>query len=158
MKIEELADLVEKEFIEVGLWKEEYADSRRKWFLQTLELIRDRFHTLKDFARAGRAYFADDFDIDEKSLQKNVIKQPGLKEWLPELAKRYESLEAYTLEETEREARELAEKLNIKPGVIINGMRTVITGQLAGPSLFDILMVIGRDKVIERLNAVGNLY
>jgi len=158
MDLEELALLVQSEFEEEGLWKEEYGGSQRAWFLQTIDLIRDRFHTLKDFASLGRAYFADDFNIEEKPLKKNILKHPGLKEWLPQLAERYEALDSFTMEEAERAARELAEELDIKPGIIINGMRTIVTGQLAGPSMFDILMAIGRDKVIERLQSIDKLY
>lgn len=158
MEIEELALLVQQEFEEEGLWKEEYDGDKRAWFLQTLDLIRDRFHTLKDFASRGRAYFADDFAIEEKPLKKNIHKHRGLKEWLPQLGQRYAALDPFTMEEAERVARELADELELKPGIIINGMRTVVTGQLAGPSMFDILMAIGRDKVVERLTSVGKLY
>ena len=87
---------------------------RKKWYLDTLALIRDRFHTLKDFTSLGRAYFADDFMIDAKPLEKNVLKFPELRAWLPELADRYENLAEFTLEETERVVRELAEELSIK--------------------------------------------
>jgi len=52
----------------------------------------------------------------------------------------------------------MASELDIKPGVLINGMRTVVTGQLAGPSMFDILMAIGQEKVVKRLRSTGNLY
>jgi glutamyl-tRNA synthetase len=37
-------------------------------------------------------------------------------------------------------------------------MRTVITGQLAGPSMFDVLMTIGRDRVVQRLRETGRLF
>lgn len=158
MEIEELALLVRAEFEKEGLWKKEYDGDQRTWFLQTLDLIRDRFHTLKDFASRGRAYFDDDFIIEEKPLKKNILKHPGLKEWLPQLGQRYASLDSFTMEETERVARELADELELKPGIIINGMRTIVTGQLAGPSMFEILMAIGRDKVVERLQSIGKMY
>ena len=81
-----------------------------------------------------------------------------MQEWLPELATRYQELAEFNLEETERVARELADELAIKPGIIINAMRTVVTGQLAGPSMFDILVTIGQEKVVRRLRDVGKLF
>ena len=158
MAIEELAEMVKKELAAENLWDEEYATAKREWYLQTLALIRDRFHTLKDFTILGRAYFADDFTIDSKPLEKNVLKHPELQEWLPELAGRYEQCPDFTLEETERIARELAEQLAVKPGIIINAMRTVLTGQLAGPSMFDIVLTLGREKVVRRLRDVKKLF
>ena len=158
MDIEELADYVRDEFIKEGLWIDEYAEEKRLWFLETLDLIRPRFHTLKDFASLGRAYFADDFSVCEKSKKKNILKHPGLENWLPQLADRYEELSDFSLEETDRVARELATELDVKPGIIINGMRTAVTGQLAGPSMFDILVTIGKQKVVNRLRSVAELY
>jgi glutamyl-tRNA synthetase len=158
MDIEELGKMVEKELATEGLWNEAYGETQKDWYLQTLNLIRDRFHTLKDFTTLGRAYFADDFTIDQKPLAKNVLKYDGLREWLPELADRYEKLAEFTLEETERIARELADELAIKPGIIINAMRTVVTGQLAGPSMFDILVTIGRERVVRRLRDVSKFF
>jgi glutamyl-tRNA synthetase len=37
-------------------------------------------------------------------------------------------------------------------------MRTVLTGQLAGPSMFDILMTLGREKVLARLKRIDHLF
>lgn len=158
MDIVELSKLVQIELESEGLWREEYGGEQKTWFLETLDLIRDRFHTLKDFATLGRAYFADDFIIEQKPLKKNILKHPGLKEWLPLLAKRYAALESFSMAETEKSARQLAEELEVKPGVIINGMRTVVTGQLAGPSMFDILMAIGKERTVKRLQSIDHLY
>jgi glutamyl-tRNA synthetase len=158
MEIDRLAELVKPEFEAENLWFPSYDGEQAEWFKSTLDLIRDRFHTLKDFTSLGRAYFADDFGVEEKPLKKNVLKHEGLKTWLPELADRFEKLESFDLEETERVARELADELEIKPGIIINGMRTVVTGQLAGPSMFDILIAVGRDRVVARLRDVARLY
>ena len=158
MGIAELAPMVQKELEAEGLWDEAYTGDRQDWFLRTLGLIRDRFHTLKDFTSLGRAYFADDFGIDDKPLQKNVLKYEELKSWLPTLANRYEQLESFDLAETERLPRELAEELDIKPGILINAMRTLVTGQLAGPSMFDILVLLGKEKVVQRLRRVDRLF
>lgn len=158
MDILELAEMVRKELAAADLWQEEYASGKKEWYLQTLALIRDRFHTLKDFTTLGRAYFADDFTIDQKPLEKNVLKHPELREWLPELADRYAQCAEFTLEETEKVAREYAEQLAIKPGIIINAMRTVLTGQLAGPSMFDIVLTLGRERVVRRLRDASRLF
>ncbi len=158
MEIGELGDMVRKELEAENLWQECYASDRKKWYLDTLALIRDRFHTLKDFTSLGRAYFADDFMVEPKPLEKNVLKFAELQTWLPELAARYENLSEFTLEETERVVRELAEELSIKPGILINGMRTVVTGQLAGPSMFDIVLTLGKEIIVRRLRNVGKFF
>ena len=158
MPIEEIGELVKPFLQKESLWDDAYDAEKKEWYLSTLDLIRDRFQMLSDFGDRGRAYFSDEFVVEQKPLKKNVLKHEGLKEWLPMLADRYEALSDFNLETTEQAARELAEELDIKPGIIINGMRTVVTGQLAGPSMFDILIAIGRQRVVARLRDVAKLY
>ena len=158
LPIEEIAVMVKPFLEEEGLWDVAYEADKKEWFLTTLDLIRDRFHTLTDFAALGRAYFSDEFPVEAKPLKKNVLKHEGLKEWLPMLADRYEALDDFNLETSEQTARDIATELDIKPGIIMNGMRTVVTGQLAGPSMFDILVAIGQERVIKRLRDVAKLY
>lgn len=59
---------------------------------------------MKDFATRGRAYFDDTYDIEDKPLKKNVRKHPDLKAWLPELARRFGALDAFTPDATEQAA------------------------------------------------------
>jgi glutamyl-tRNA synthetase len=158
MDISELGELVKKELTREKLWDEAYSGDKREWYLATLDLIRDRFHTLNDFTTAGRAYFADDYAVEQKPLKKNVLKHPDLRTWLPMLAERFKALNSFDKETTEQTSRDLAAELDIKPGILINGMRTVLTGQLAGPSMFDILIALGPKTVISRLENIDHLY
>jgi glutamyl-tRNA synthetase len=158
MDLGQLGALVRKELEQESLWDPSFETSRREWYLATLNMIRDRFHTLKDFTTAGRAYFSDEYAIDPKPLAKNVLKFPDLATWLPQLAERFAALPEFSAEETERVSREMADELQVKPGVLINGMRTVLTGQLAGPSMFDIVITLGREKVVARLSRIDHLF
>jgi glutamyl-tRNA synthetase len=112
---------------------------------------------LKDFAELGRPYFSEDFTIEAKALKKNLQKDPRLKEWLPELADRVEGLEPFTLESTETAVREFSEEKEVKAGLIINAIRAAVTGQLAGPGLFDILVTLGPSSTANRLRRTGSL-
>jgi glutamyl-tRNA synthetase len=151
MPVGDLVPLVKDVLLEAGLWDNAYENDQEQWFIDTVDLIRSRFHILTDFAGPGRAYFSDDYEMDPKPVKKNLSKHEKIGEWLGLLAERYESLPAFNKEEAERVTRELAEELDIKPGILINGTRTVVTGQAAGAGLFDVLMAVGRDRVIARL-------
>jgi glutamyl-tRNA synthetase len=158
MNIAALAELVKQDFIQQDIWDAAYEGEKKEWFLTTLDLIRDRFHTVRDFATLGRAYFADDYAVEEKPLKKNVLKQPDLKTWIPMLSERFANLDDFNKESSEATARELATELDIKPGILINGMRTILTGQLAGPGMFDILIALGKERVVKRLRDISSLY
>lgn len=151
LPVEEIEPYVSAELNKAGIWNLEYEDAKRQWFLDTIELIRTRFHFTTDFVTRGRAYFADDYSIEPKALQRNIIKHPQLKKWLSILADRLDVLESLKALETEQVIRNMAAELDIKPGILINGIRTVVTGQLAGPGIFDILVTLGKRRVVERL-------
>jgi glutamyl-tRNA synthetase len=158
LPVEELEPYVRAEMEKAGIWNPEYAATKHQWFLDTIELIRDRFHVTTDFVTRGRAYFSDDFPIEPRALQKNILKHPQLKKWLPVLADRLQAIENFTLAETEKVIREMAAEFEIKPGILINGIRTVVTGQLAGPGIFDVLIAIGQRCVVERLHRAVALF
>jgi glutamyl-tRNA synthetase len=158
LPVEEIEPYVRAELKKAGIWDPEYENARHRWFLETLELIRSRFHVTTDFGDRGRAYFSDDFPIESRALKKNISKHPELKNWLPMLADRLEGLERFSTAETESVIREMAETLEINPGVLINGIRTVVTGQLAGPGMFDVLITIGQRRVVERLRKSPALF
>jgi glutamyl-tRNA synthetase len=158
LPVEEIEPYVRTELEKAGLWNPEYEGAKRRWYLDTIELIRSRFHVTTDFVSRGRAYFSDDFPIESRALKKNIFKHPDLKKWLPLLADRLQALENFTASETENTIRKMADELKIKPGVLINSIRTVVTGQLAGPGIFDILNTIGQRRVVDRLKKAPSLF
>jgi len=151
MPIAELIPLVKKELLAADLWDDSYEGEKGEWFTATVDMIRSRFHTLKDFAGPGRAYFSDTYEMDAAPVKKNLEKFEQIREWLGLLADRFAALPDFNRETAEAATRELADELAIKAGILINGTRTVVTGQAAGAGLFDVLMAIGRDRVIKRL-------
>src|ERR671933_111713 len=110
MPMAELFPLVKEELRSEKLWREEYADLERAWFERVLDLIRQRFFTLKDFSTQGRAYFSDDFDFDSAAVRKNLIKEPRLKELLPQLADKMEEVEPWPDATSEQALRAFADE------------------------------------------------
>ncbi|MFP3870172.1 MAG: glutamate--tRNA ligase [Syntrophobacteria bacterium] len=158
MPLEHLLPYVQAELEAQGLWDPAYAAEKRQWFAATVDLIRSRYHTTRDFAQLGRPYFADDFPMDEKVLRKNILKHENLKQWLPLMADRLAALEEFTQEAIEETIRGLAGELDINAGLLINGARAAVTGQAAGPGLFEVLEAIGKERVVRRLRVVPRLF
>jgi glutamyl-tRNA synthetase len=153
MPLAELLPMVKAELRANKLWREEYEEDDREWFEKAVELIRHRFFTLKDFSAQGRAYFSDDFDFDEAAVTKNLKKEPRLKELLPALADRLEQVEPFSTEGVEAALRQFADEIGVKAGLLINGSRTMLTGQAVGPSMFEVFEIMGRQRSTERLRS-----
>lgn len=121
-------------------------------FLQIVEATRTRFFTLADFVTRGRAYFADDFEIEPKA--QDNLNAPNAREALRELGKRLASATEFTEQSVEAELRKLAAERGVKAGLIINGSRAALTGQAVGPSAFTVFRCVGRERTIARLQGV----
>ena len=157
LPLAELTPMIKAEMESAGLWKPEYESTERAWFERTVDLIRQRFHTLKDFSGQGRAYFADDFEFDPQAVAKNLKKEPRLKELLPRLADALEKVEPWTTEGVEAALRAFADESGVKAGLLINASRTALTGQSVGPSMFDVFDALGRPRSVKRLRDASRL-
>lgn len=156
MPFDDLLPFVKTELKSTKLWREEYEDDDKPWFEKTIEIIRQRFFTLKDFSSQGRAYFSEDYDFDAAAIEKNLNKFPDLKTWLPELATRFENEFAntqFTEENIEAVVKQFTEEKGTKLGVIMNGARTLLTGVAVGPSMLSVFETIGLEKTVLRLKS-----
>ena len=153
MPLDELLPMVKTELRANKLWREEYDDEETGWLRKTIDLIRQRYFTLKDFSGQGRAYFSDDFDFDEAAVNKNLRKEPRLRELLNGLAGRLETVEPFNMETAEAALRTFADENGVKAGLLINAARTMLTGQAVGPSMFEIFDVLGRERSVQRLRS-----
>lgn len=118
--------------------------------LATIDLVKPRARNLKDFASAFRAYFSDDFVYDSAAVAK-FLKDDAVRSLLVELAKRYESSVKLTEASSEQVLRAFAEEKGMKAGALINGARVALTGQAVAPSLFAVMVNLGKDRVVKRL-------
>ncbi|HTH51018.1 MAG TPA: hypothetical protein VL501_03745, partial [Pyrinomonadaceae bacterium] len=130
----------------------------REWFLKTVDAIRARFFTLKDFSGQGRAYFSEDFDFDPAAVEKNLKKFPDLQRWMPELADRFESQfgdgsRIFNEANIEEAVKAFTEEKGTKLGVIMNGSRTLLTGVAVGPSMLTVFEIIGLERTLMRLRS-----
>ncbi|CAN5591988.1 glutamate--tRNA ligase [soil metagenome] len=188
MPLAELMPFIKAELKAAKLWREEYDDgmrtplsantaeggveiASREWFEKTIDLIRQRFFTLKDFSSQGRSYFSEDFDFEPAAVAKNLTKFPDLRTWLPELADRFESefgdahgvsslhvskgsaARPFNEENIEIVVKAFTEEKGTKLGVIMNGARTMLTGVAVGPSMLSVFEIIGLERTLMRLRS-----
>lgn len=155
MPVEDLLVFVKDQLISAGLWCPEYDTVQKAWFNRTVDLIRSRFHLLTDFVTLGSAYFGDNFPTDEKARQK-YLENPAdhILKWMPVLADKLEKLSEFDHAAIESMLRSFLSEYQLKPGQLINPVRTAVTGQGVGPEFIDVLVVIGRERVVHRLRTV----
>jgi glutamyl/glutaminyl-tRNA synthetase len=115
-----------------------------------LALLRPRAKKLTDYPEQLRPFFEDPIEYDQDAVKKH-LSTPGTKEHLLALRSSYEKTEwaAAALEET---LRDVAEKRMVKAGALIHGTRIAMTGRMVSPGLFEMLVLLGRETVLRRLD------
>ncbi len=139
-----------------GLWRDEYLDARHAWFYAVLDLLRPRAKRLGDFAAQGAIFFSDAIDYDAAAVDKH-LRAPGMDAHLDAISSAFESLEAFDPASTESALRAVADARGLKAGVLIHAVRVAVTGKTASPGLFDVLALLGRDRVAQRISAARRL-
>jgi glutamyl-tRNA synthetase len=156
MELSTLVEMVAEQLRKADLWQTAYADEKREWFMKTVDLLRARYRTLTDFTTLGRPYFVDDFEYEAAAIMKN-LKDEKLKDLLPGLAERLHSLDDFSHDSAEAALRAYSEETGVKAGLLINASRTALTGQGVGPGMFDIMITLGQEKVVERLRRAAEM-
>jgi glutamyl-tRNA synthetase len=151
---EKLLPLIQEEWNKAGL---EPALTDREWLLTTVDLLKPRARSLKDFATSFRAFFTDTFQPDPAAVEK-FLHDERVRQLLVELSDRYAASEdSFTETETEKLLRDFAAEKEMKAGALINGARVVLTGQAVAPSLFAVMIALGKERTVARLKATQEL-
>lgn len=124
--------------------------------LAAIDLVKARARSLTDFASSFCAYFSDTFTFDPAAVAK-FLKDSATRDLLVELGGRYSAAAEFTETSAEQLLRAFAEEKGVKPGVLINGARVALTGQAVAPSLFAVMLLLGKDRVVRRLQSASSI-
>jgi glutamyl-tRNA synthetase len=155
MTAEELLRVVLPFLRRDGIDVESLVREREDWLKDVLILLRERARTLKDFASLGTYFFRDAFDYDERAVKKH-FSGGEVAQRLRLLRDRFSGLHTFSGEETERALRELAAEQGLKAAALIHPARVALTGMQVGPGLFDIVELLGRERVLARLDRAAS--
>src|SRR5206468_7955727 len=92
----------------------------------------------------------DDFAYDRQSAAKHFTPQNKLR--LRAIRDTLSALEKFDAAEIEAALKTAAAKLGVKLGAIVHPTRLAATGSNVGPSLYHLLEVLGKEKVLARID------
>lgn len=147
---EKLREMVTAELKTAKIWNDSTAAVSPESLDAIIELLKPRMRKMGDFSSNFRAFFTEDFAYDSAAVAK-FLADPKLKELIPALLQKYAEAEAFTLQSTEEVLRSFAESSGVKAGVLINALRVGLTGQGVAPSLFEVMLVLGKQRTLDRM-------
>jgi len=126
------------------------------YFEKVINLYKTRFSTLDEFTKLTGAFFTGNFPMDEDAQAKldKYLGDEKTKKVLEEFKSGLAKSGKFNKEEIEKLCRDLAKKNGVKAAAIIHPTRVAISGKTVGASLFEMMELLGKKQVVERLEKI----
>jgi glutamyl-tRNA synthetase len=140
--------MLKESLTEAGMDSKAFDD---QYLLRVIGAMRERVTFTKDFVEKSPYFFRPPTEYDPDVVRKRWKQETP--EQMRKLVKEFSSLKKSEKEDYEAALHRTAEKLGVRPADMIHAVRLAVSGVGAGPGLFDILFILGKDETIRRINA-----
>jgi glutamyl-tRNA synthetase len=122
-----------------------------------IEMEHEKFKLLKEIPGLIDFFFKDGVEYNPEAVEK-TLKAETAKMVLTESALRLKDQAQFDAVALEKFARDLSVEKGIKAGQVFHPLRVAISGKTTGPSLFHMMEIFGKDKVLQRINGCLEQY
>jgi glutamyl-tRNA synthetase len=126
-----------------------YSERSDDYIAGVIRTLQPRSRTLVEMAEAARFYMVDAMEFDPDAAEKFLTLD--IREAFVRLIRELADLEVFDEESLEPVFRKIAADLKIKLGKLAQPVRVALTGGTVSPGLFEIIDVLGKKTVLERL-------
>ncbi|MBW1916573.1 MAG: glutamate--tRNA ligase [Deltaproteobacteria bacterium] len=119
------------------------------YLTRVVATLKPRAHTLVEMAEMARFYFRDPRPYEEKAAQKFLT--PTIRPVLAEIRTRLATLPELREEDLNRIFTEVQKRSGLKMVALAQAVRVALTGKTASPGLFEIMDILGKEEVLQRL-------
>ena len=116
-----------------------------------LAIVKEKVKLLSDVPEWTRYFFTEQYEFDPAAVEK-VFGKPEATERLLALHDEFAKIENWNLETLESTLKNLAQKLGCKTGDLVHPARVAVSGRSVGPSLYHMLEVMGKERVLARFD------
>jgi glutamyl-tRNA synthetase len=123
------------------------------YLLKVLEIVKEKIKLFKDVPDWIGYFFTEEFALDPEAVAKTLNK-PGAIDRLSRLRRKYAELGDWTVMGLEAALKELGVEIGCKVGELVHPARVAVSGRSIGPSLYHMLEVMGKPRVLQRIDRV----
>ena len=140
------------QILKIELSKSKFTDKNFSdvYLLQVMVAMRERMTFVKDIIQNASYFFESPTEYDQASIKRNWKEETPTQ--LKMLAEEFSKLNEPIKQDYENTLHSTAEKLQIGNGKLIHATRLAISGVSAGPGLYDILFILGKEESVKRMN------
>lgn len=128
------------------------SETSPEWRRKLLDVLKIRARTLTGIVDLARAYLRDDVEYDQASIQKHWKHTAETADRLTKVRARLAAAE-WNEDALEQAIRAVAEESGVGAGKVIHPLRVAVTGTGASPGMFDVLVLLGRERSLKRIDA-----
>jgi glutamyl-tRNA synthetase len=139
--------------VAAGLATRDELAARRDWYLSLLDQLKVRARTIDDIVRQAAPYLRDTVDYDPDAVAKQWKDAVATADVLRQTREALAALPAWNADAMEPALRTLAESRGVAAGKIFQPLRVALTGLSVSPGIFDVLVLLGRERSLARLDA-----
>lgn len=150
LDLDEFFELSKPYIIESGLVDEEFLDTHKEWTEVLLSTIQDSVNNLGEVPEAIEFAF-EDYPEELGEKEKEVLEGETVPELLDALEEEVQSEDKITLEEANKLMKKIQKKTGIKGKNLYMPARVALTGVMHGPELGNIIYLLGKDKILDRI-------
>ena len=125
--------------------------SDQDYLRAVLAIVKEKIKLLSDVSEWTRYFFTEKYEFDAAAVQK-VFGKPEAAERLIALRGEFAKIDNWNLEKIESILKTLAQKLGCKTGDLVHPARVAVSGRSVGPSLYHMLEVMGKERVLARFD------
>jgi glutamyl-tRNA synthetase len=114
-----------------------------------LDTCKGKFKLFSELPAYAGFYFTDNIEYDTEAAKKDFV--PENKPRLEKLRDAFAAAPAFNAGALEAALKETAKALGVKAGVLVHPCRLAVTGKTSGPSLYHLLEVLGKERVMARI-------
>jgi glutamyl-tRNA synthetase len=153
MQTADLADAVTPLLVDARLWPSSRHDP--EWLARVIELLRPRARRLTEFVELARPYLIDSVQYEQEAVDKHLA-TPDLASHVAALITGLRNVDPFDESHVESTVRGTAAERGIKAGALIHATRVALTGRTASPGLFEVMVLLGRARTVQRLEHLLN--
>ena len=126
-----------------------YPAENDQYLREIIPTLNTRSKTLIEMADGAEFYYQDDVEFEEKAAKKFL--KANVLEPFAMLKDKFAAMDDFSQESQEAVFTEIMEKFDLKFGKIAQPLRVALTGKTVSPGIFEIIKVLGKDRVLPRL-------
>lgn len=144
--------LIDAEFID-----EKFAEDNREWLELLTETVRDSLHNLSEVVDKVRFVFEDEFEIaSEEEIA--IINEEDAETVLDGIEAELENTDEIDMEYAKGLMKKVQKATGVKGKKLFMPARVGLTGTAHGPEFVNVLVLLGKEKILKRIRYVKDKY